>query len=76
MRELRQKIAHDEANGTGEMERLGLELEGALDSNTCYVSDVDSGKTMDTAHSFGGDDKPTSAPARTSSAGAWRQRSA
>ena len=40
------------------MERLGLELEANLDRDTCYVTDVDSGKTMDPLMSFGGDDKP------------------
>jgi thiamine pyrophosphate-dependent acetolactate synthase large subunit-like protein len=37
--------------------RLGLELEEALDRDTCYVCDVDSGKTMDAVMSFGGPDK-------------------
>jgi benzoylformate decarboxylase len=37
--------------------RLGLELEEALDRDTCYVCDVDSGKTMDAVMSFGGSDK-------------------
>ena len=39
------------------LERIGLELEAALDQDTCYVCDVDSGKTMDPLMSFGGDDK-------------------
>jgi len=39
------------------MERLGLELEANLDRDTCYVADVDSGKTMDPLMAFGGDDK-------------------
>ena len=39
------------------MERLGLELEAGLDRDTCYVADVDSGKTMDPLMAFGGDDK-------------------
>jgi thiamine pyrophosphate-dependent acetolactate synthase large subunit-like protein len=38
-------------------ERLALELEAALDTDTCYVADVDSGKTMDSLLSFGGPDK-------------------
>ncbi len=40
------------------IERLGLELEANLDRDTCYVTDADSGKTMDPLMSFGGDDKP------------------
>jgi benzoylformate decarboxylase len=39
------------------MERLGLELEKNLDRDTCYVADVDSGKTMDPLMTFGGNDK-------------------
>jgi thiamine pyrophosphate-dependent acetolactate synthase large subunit-like protein len=39
------------------MERLGIELEANLDRDTCYVADVDSGKTMDPLMAFGGDDK-------------------
>jgi benzoylformate decarboxylase len=58
MRELRLKIAHENANRTPvALERIGLELEAALDRDTCYVCDVDSGKTMDPLMSFGGDDK-------------------
>jgi thiamine pyrophosphate-dependent acetolactate synthase large subunit-like protein len=59
MREFRLKIAHENANRTPvALERIGLELEAALDRDTCYVCDVDSGKTMDPLMSFGGDDKP------------------
>jgi thiamine pyrophosphate-dependent acetolactate synthase large subunit-like protein len=39
------------------MEMLGLELEGALDKDTIYVNDIDSGKKMDPFLSFGGGDK-------------------
>ena len=39
------------------MERLGAELESALDRDTIYVNDVDSGKKMDTFMAFGGEDK-------------------
>ena len=39
------------------MERLGLELEASLDRDTCYVADVDSGKTMDPLMAFGGNEK-------------------
>ena len=52
------KIAHENADRTPvSLERIGLELEAALDRDTCYVCDVDSGKTMDPLMSFGGDDK-------------------
>src|SRR6266849_7166375 len=58
MREFRQKIARENADRTPvSLERIALELEGALDKDTCYVADVDSGKTMDPLLSFGGDDK-------------------
>jgi benzoylformate decarboxylase len=58
MRAFRLKIAHENANRTPvALERIGLELEAALDRDTCYVCDVDSGKTMDPLMSFGGDDK-------------------
>src|SRR3984885_7647701 len=40
------------------MERLGIELEANLDPDTCYVTDADSGKTMDPLMSFSGNDKP------------------
>jgi benzoylformate decarboxylase len=56
MRELRQKIARENADRTPvSLERIALELEASLDSDTCYVCDVDSGKTMDPLMSFGGD---------------------
>jgi benzoylformate decarboxylase len=59
MWEFRQKIAHENANRTPvSLERIALELEGALDKDTCYVADVDSGKTMHPLMSFGGTDKP------------------
>jgi benzoylformate decarboxylase len=37
--------------------RLGMELEQALAPDTIYVNDVDSGKTMEAAMSFGGSGK-------------------
>ncbi|HEY4922345.1 MAG TPA: thiamine pyrophosphate-binding protein [Xanthobacteraceae bacterium] len=59
MREFRLRIAREHADRTPvALERLGLELEAALERDTCYVCDVDSGKTMDSLMSFGGDDKP------------------
>ncbi|HEY2528500.1 MAG TPA: thiamine pyrophosphate-binding protein [Xanthobacteraceae bacterium] len=58
MAEARQALARELADQTPiSMERLGLELEANLDRDTCYVADVDSGKTMDPLMSFGGDDK-------------------
>jgi thiamine pyrophosphate-dependent acetolactate synthase large subunit-like protein len=58
MLEMRQKIARESGDVTQiSMGRLGLELEAHLDRDTCYVGDVDSGKTMDTVMSYGGDNK-------------------
>jgi thiamine pyrophosphate-dependent acetolactate synthase large subunit-like protein len=58
MRAFRQQIARENAERTPvSLERIGLELEAALDKDTCYVCDVDSGKTIDPVMSFGGDDK-------------------
>jgi acetolactate synthase-1/2/3 large subunit len=58
MLQVRQQIAGEGGeNGQISMGRLGLELESALDRDTLYVGDVDSGKTMDNVMSFGGADK-------------------
>ena len=58
MNDERLAIARGLADSTPvSMERLGLELEANLDRDTCYVADVDSGKTMDPLMAFGGDDK-------------------
>ena len=58
MRAFRQKIARENAERVPvSLERIGLELEASLDKDTCYVCDVDSGKTMDPLMSFGGGDK-------------------
>jgi thiamine pyrophosphate-dependent acetolactate synthase large subunit-like protein len=58
MREFRQKVGQDFARDSViTMGQLGLALEDALDKDTCYVADVDSGKTMDSLMSFGGADK-------------------
>ena len=58
MWQVRQKTAREGADSAPvTMGRLGLELEEALDRDTCYVCDVDSGKTMDAVMSFGGADK-------------------
>ena len=58
MRAFRQSIAHENADRTPvSLERIGLELEAGLDPDTCYVCDIDSGKTMDPLLSFGGNDK-------------------
>ena len=58
MWQVRQKIAHEGYDTAPiSMARLGLELESSLDKDTCYVGDVDSGKTMDNVMSYGGQDK-------------------
>jgi len=59
MAEVRQNIARGLSDESPvSMERLGFELEANLDRDTCYVTDADSGKTMDQLMSFSGDDKP------------------
>jgi benzoylformate decarboxylase len=58
MRAFRDKIIQENANRTPvALERIGLELEAALDKNACLVGDVDSGRLMEQAMSFGGADK-------------------
>ena len=58
MRDARQVTAREGADTAPvTLGRLGLELEEALERDTCYVCDVDSGKTMDAVMSFGGADK-------------------
>jgi thiamine pyrophosphate-dependent acetolactate synthase large subunit-like protein len=58
MTEFRMKIARENADRSPiTLSRIGLELEGALAPDTCYVCDVDSGKAMDPLMSFGGTDK-------------------
>jgi thiamine pyrophosphate-dependent acetolactate synthase large subunit-like protein len=58
MAEAHQKTAREGADSTPvTLGRLGLELEETLDRDTCYVCDIDSGKTMDAVLSFGGADK-------------------
>jgi benzoylformate decarboxylase len=50
-----QTIAADLNNGSSiKMERLGVELEGHMDKDAIYVSDCDSGRTMDPLISWGG----------------------
>ncbi len=59
MHDEREALARALADSTPvSIERLGLELEANLNRDTCYVTDADSGKTMDSLMSFGGDDKP------------------
>ena len=59
MHDEREALARALANSKPvSVERLGLELEANLYRDTCYVTDADSGKTMDALMSFGGDDKP------------------
>jgi len=58
MAKMRQTITQDLSGGSEiKMERLGAELEAGLDKDTVYVSDCDSGRTMDPLMSFGGSDK-------------------
>ena len=58
MTRLRQSIAQDLNSGSSiSMERLGVELEAGLPKDAIYVSDCDSGRTMDPFMSFGGTDK-------------------
>jgi thiamine pyrophosphate-dependent acetolactate synthase large subunit-like protein len=55
MREFRRKIIEENAKRIPiSMERIGVELETALDNEACYVADTDSGRTIETAMSFGG----------------------
>jgi thiamine pyrophosphate-dependent acetolactate synthase large subunit-like protein len=58
MARLRAGIAEDLNSGSSiTMERLGVELEAGLEKDAIYVSDCDSGRTMDPFMSFGGTDK-------------------
>jgi thiamine pyrophosphate-dependent acetolactate synthase large subunit-like protein len=58
MADARQAIARGLSDSSPiSLERLGMELEANLERDTCYVADVDSGKTMDPLMAFGGDDK-------------------
>jgi thiamine pyrophosphate-dependent acetolactate synthase large subunit-like protein len=52
---MRQMIATDLNNGSSiKMERLGVELEAGMEKDTIYVSDCDSGRTMDSLIAWGG----------------------
>jgi benzoylformate decarboxylase len=56
--ELRQSIAKSLQNGSPiHLERLATELEQGLEKDTIFVTDCDSGKSMDPLMSFGGSDK-------------------
>jgi len=57
--ELLQQISQSAANISSSIrrERLGFELEKALDKETIYVTDCDSGRAMDPLMAFGGSDK-------------------
>jgi len=58
MAQMREAMARDLWEGSPiKMERLGVELENALDKETIWVNDVDSGKNLDPYMSFGGTDK-------------------
>lgn len=56
--QLRQDIARrNYAESPITLERLAVELERTLDKDTIFVTECDSGKSMDPLMSFGGDDK-------------------
>jgi acetolactate synthase I/II/III large subunit len=58
MRAFRAQIVKENAERSPvSLERIGLELEAALDKDACFVGDIDSGRVMETAMSFGGDGK-------------------
>ncbi|MBI4464555.1 MAG: thiamine pyrophosphate-binding protein [Acidobacteria bacterium] len=58
MREYRKAIGRERSTGSPiSYGWLGTELESVLDRNTCFVSEVDSGRMMEGLLSFGGDDK-------------------
>src|SRR5215475_12598884 len=58
MRAFRAQIVTENAERSPvSLERIGLELEAALDKDACFVGDIDSGRVMETAMSFGGDGK-------------------
>jgi acetolactate synthase I/II/III large subunit len=58
MRAFRAQIVKENADRSPvSLERIGLELEAALDKDACFVGDIDSGRLMETAMSFGGDGK-------------------
>ncbi len=58
MRAFRDKIGRENADRTPvSLERIGIELEAALDKDACFVGDIDSGRTMESMMSFGGNDK-------------------
>jgi len=58
MRKFRESIGRDAWNQSPtSYERLGLELESALDKDTCVVAESDSGRKMEDFMSFGGSDK-------------------
>jgi acetolactate synthase I/II/III large subunit len=58
MRAFRAQIVKENADRSPvSLERIGLELEAALDKDTCFVGDIDSGRIMESAMSFGGDGK-------------------
>ena len=56
--QLRQDIARRKYTGSPiRLERLAVELERTLDKDTIFVTECDSGKSMDQLMSFGGNDK-------------------
>ncbi len=58
MRKFRESIGKETWNHSPvSFERLGMELETALDKETCVVAESDSGRKMEDFMSFGGSDK-------------------
>ena len=58
MRKFRESIGRETWNHSPiSFERLGMELESALDKDTCVIAESDSGRKMEDFMSFGGPDK-------------------
>lgn len=58
MLEYRRSIAQGTFNHSQiTVERLGMELEQALDKDTCFVGELDSGRKMENVMTFGGSNK-------------------
>ena len=58
MRNFRESIARGRWEQSPlSMERLGMEMESVLEKDTCIVSEVDSGRSLEHLMLFGGDDK-------------------
>jgi thiamine pyrophosphate-dependent acetolactate synthase large subunit-like protein len=58
MQEFKMAIGREHADRTPiALERIGLELEAALEPDACFVGDIDSGRTMESMMNFGGNGK-------------------